>query len=216
MANISINELCNQLDIGRNKAYKLLNSGEIEAFRIGRDWKIPQESIQKYIESNLKQSNIITNNQHHDKINHEVIKMNNQKLNQYPDNVSQIHCPKCGMTTLERTVEIWGPGKYSIVKCNSCNLLVTATLIKDEPPQDIVLTREFVECCTVDQMKAFCKVKGNPDMLTEEERKLLIQIWHEQGALNESQFEFPCVTFNYKGEGPNISYPISIERLMRK
>ena len=53
---ITIDELCELLMIGRNAAYKLLTSGKIKSFRIGRVWKIPRESIPTYImeQSNLK------------------------------------------------------------------------------------------------------------------------------------------------------------------
>lgn len=53
---ITIEELCEVLMIGRNAAYKLLTSGKIKFFRIGRVWKIPHDSIQTYIveQSNLK------------------------------------------------------------------------------------------------------------------------------------------------------------------
>lgn len=46
---ISIEELCEALSIGKNTAYSLLNSKEIAAFRIGRSWKIPKESVSEYI-----------------------------------------------------------------------------------------------------------------------------------------------------------------------
>lgn len=46
---ITIDELCEALSIGKNTAYSLLNSKEIAAFRIGRSWKIPKESVSKYI-----------------------------------------------------------------------------------------------------------------------------------------------------------------------
>ena len=52
---ITIDELCELLMIGRNAAYKLLTSGKIKSFKIGRIWKIPRESIQTYI---MKQSNL--------------------------------------------------------------------------------------------------------------------------------------------------------------
>ena len=37
------------LMIGKNAAYQLLKSGQIKSFRIGRIWKIPKVSIEKYI-----------------------------------------------------------------------------------------------------------------------------------------------------------------------
>lgn len=47
---ISIEELCERLQIGRSTAYTLLNSGKIpHAFRIKRKWKIPSASATEYI-----------------------------------------------------------------------------------------------------------------------------------------------------------------------
>lgn len=46
---IDINQLCVYLDIGKNTAYRLLNSGEINGFKIGSVWKIPMESVDAYI-----------------------------------------------------------------------------------------------------------------------------------------------------------------------
>lgn len=46
---ITIEELCEILSIGKNTAYRLLNTKEISAFRIGRIWKIPRVSVATYI-----------------------------------------------------------------------------------------------------------------------------------------------------------------------
>lgn len=46
---ITIQELRDILGVGRNSAYALLNDGVISAFRIGRNWKIPKESVIHYI-----------------------------------------------------------------------------------------------------------------------------------------------------------------------
>ena len=48
------NELCEFLMIGRNAAYKLLTSGKIKSFKIGRVWKIPRESLTTYIKEQSK------------------------------------------------------------------------------------------------------------------------------------------------------------------
>lgn len=48
---ITIEELCEILSIGKNTAYRLLNTKEISAFRIGRIWKIPRASVSSYIKS---------------------------------------------------------------------------------------------------------------------------------------------------------------------
>lgn len=46
---MSIDELCETLDIGRNIAYQLLNSHAIDAFRVGHVWKIPRDSVMNFI-----------------------------------------------------------------------------------------------------------------------------------------------------------------------
>lgn len=46
---VDIETFMEMLNIGRNKAYQILNSGEIEAFRVGRKWRIPRTSVEKYI-----------------------------------------------------------------------------------------------------------------------------------------------------------------------
>lgn len=46
---LTIQELREVLNIGRNTVYDLLSRGDIQAFRIGRNWKIPKESVIHYI-----------------------------------------------------------------------------------------------------------------------------------------------------------------------
>lgn len=46
---MSLEEVCEYLAIGKNTAYHLLNSHEIDAFKIGRIWKIPRSSVWNYI-----------------------------------------------------------------------------------------------------------------------------------------------------------------------
>lgn len=55
---LTIQELMEVLNIGRNSAYELLNSGAIRAFRIGSRWKIPKDAVIDYI-GQWKQSNAI-------------------------------------------------------------------------------------------------------------------------------------------------------------
>ena len=45
---LSIEELCDKLFISPTTAYKLLQSGEIKAFKLGT-WKIPLKSVEDYI-----------------------------------------------------------------------------------------------------------------------------------------------------------------------
>ena len=46
---ITVEELCEELLIGKNLAYKLLANGSIKGFRIGRIWKIPRHSLYDFI-----------------------------------------------------------------------------------------------------------------------------------------------------------------------
>lgn len=47
---ITVEELCQMLMIGKNLAYRLLESGEIRCFKINRIWKIPRSSVSAYIQ----------------------------------------------------------------------------------------------------------------------------------------------------------------------
>ena len=51
---VTIDELCEELMIGRNAAYKLLEEHKIKGFRIGRIWKIPRASIDIYIKEQIQ------------------------------------------------------------------------------------------------------------------------------------------------------------------
>lgn len=51
---VTIEELCEELMIGRNAAYHLLATGQLKGFRIGRIWKIPKESVNLYIREQCK------------------------------------------------------------------------------------------------------------------------------------------------------------------
>ena len=46
-------EAMEYLGIGENALYRLLNSGELGAFRIGRIWKIPRKELDKYIDKSV-------------------------------------------------------------------------------------------------------------------------------------------------------------------
>lgn len=46
---LTLKELQELLHIGKNTALRLVQSGEIEAFRVGNQWRIAQNSIKKYI-----------------------------------------------------------------------------------------------------------------------------------------------------------------------
>lgn len=46
-------EVCSYLNIGRNTMYKLLQDGQLSAFRIGNRWKIPESSINDFISKQI-------------------------------------------------------------------------------------------------------------------------------------------------------------------
>lgn len=47
-------EVMEFLNIGKNTLYILLNSGEIQAFRIGRVWKIPENQLRLILREKLE------------------------------------------------------------------------------------------------------------------------------------------------------------------
>ena len=46
---LSVKQLCEILNIGKNTAYKLLQSGEIKNIKIGKVYKIPKKEVRRYI-----------------------------------------------------------------------------------------------------------------------------------------------------------------------
>ena len=46
---LTLKELQELLHIGKNTALRLVQSGEIEAFRVGNQWRVLRESVAKYI-----------------------------------------------------------------------------------------------------------------------------------------------------------------------
>lgn len=51
---LTTEEIMELLNIGKNALYKLLASGKLKAFRIGRNWKIPRKSVDEYIDDMVK------------------------------------------------------------------------------------------------------------------------------------------------------------------
>lgn len=46
---LTITELAEILKIGTTQAYRLVRSDKIKAFKEGKDWKIPKNSVVQYI-----------------------------------------------------------------------------------------------------------------------------------------------------------------------
>lgn len=53
---MTVYDLCESLGIGMNTALNLLKTGKIKAFKIGRIWKIPKDSLINYINKNTNGS----------------------------------------------------------------------------------------------------------------------------------------------------------------
>ena len=54
---LNLKDVMKLLDVGKNTLYRLLKSGDINAFKIGKVWKIPKSSVDDYVRRQL-QSNI--------------------------------------------------------------------------------------------------------------------------------------------------------------
>lgn len=50
---LTLKELQVLLHIGKNTALKLVQSGDIEAFRVGKQWRVMKESVARYVRKML-------------------------------------------------------------------------------------------------------------------------------------------------------------------
>ena len=46
---LTVEEACEALRVGYNAIYELLNSGKLKAYKNGRIWRIPKDSIKAYV-----------------------------------------------------------------------------------------------------------------------------------------------------------------------
>lgn len=46
---LTVEEVCEALRMGYNAVYEILNSGKLKAFKNGRVWRIPRESLMEFI-----------------------------------------------------------------------------------------------------------------------------------------------------------------------
>lgn len=51
---LSVDDACEALKVGHNALYEMLNSGKLKAYKNGRVWRIPKESVRRYILENAK------------------------------------------------------------------------------------------------------------------------------------------------------------------
>jgi excisionase family DNA binding protein len=52
---ITIEQLMEILDVGRNKAYELLQTGQIKAFKIGKAYRIPTQCVKEFVFSKIQE-----------------------------------------------------------------------------------------------------------------------------------------------------------------
>lgn len=46
---LTIEEVAEALKVGTSQVYKLVRSGEMNAFKEGKNWRIPRQSISEYV-----------------------------------------------------------------------------------------------------------------------------------------------------------------------
>ena len=46
---LTVEQLCEIFQIGKNTAYELLNSGQLKAIKLGNVWKIPKQNLIDFI-----------------------------------------------------------------------------------------------------------------------------------------------------------------------
>jgi len=54
---LDVEDVCRIFRVGRNRIYKLLQTGQLGGFRLGRTWKIPRIALEAYLlqQANLRQ-----------------------------------------------------------------------------------------------------------------------------------------------------------------
>lgn len=55
---LTVDDLCEKLQVSRNTAYQLLESGDVEGFKVGRNWRIPNISISSYIVNQIRKRGV--------------------------------------------------------------------------------------------------------------------------------------------------------------
>ena len=46
---LNIDQFCELLDVGKSTGYKLLKSGRVKSFKIGKVWKVPTKSVEEFV-----------------------------------------------------------------------------------------------------------------------------------------------------------------------
>lgn len=59
---LTVETLCQKLQVSENTAYQLLKSGQLKGFKVGRMWRIPQSSLDSYVAKQLS-GKVVTKNE---------------------------------------------------------------------------------------------------------------------------------------------------------
>ncbi len=58
---LTVETLCQKLQVSENTAYQLLKSGQLKGFKVGRMWRIPQSSLDSFVLSQLSGKDVSKN-----------------------------------------------------------------------------------------------------------------------------------------------------------
>ena len=50
---LTVEEVCEALRMGYNAVYEILNNGKLKAFKNGRVWRIPRESLLEFVKGQV-------------------------------------------------------------------------------------------------------------------------------------------------------------------
>ena len=56
---LTVEQLCDAFQIGKNTAYELLNSGQLNAIKMGNVWKIPKRNLIDFVMKKNKKGSAI-------------------------------------------------------------------------------------------------------------------------------------------------------------
>ena len=51
---MTVEEIAKQLKVSTWKVYQLLDNGDIRGFKVGRQWRIPVEEINRYVSTGIE------------------------------------------------------------------------------------------------------------------------------------------------------------------
>ena len=58
---LTVETLCQKLQVSENTAYQLLKTGQLKGFKVGRMWRIPQSSLDSYVVKQLSGKDVTKN-----------------------------------------------------------------------------------------------------------------------------------------------------------